>query len=454
MDGPSGLCPISLTWHQYQDVGHVYREWCEGGVSSSYLLQLKTNGKELDPRYFDEKEKRAFEASDAKEWLQWHLNEAVRVVPHSEEKQVPKNLIFSAPMRMLRVNRGTTGDLIAKSRMIAPGHCDPQLGLYRTDSPTTSLLGLFVVVVVGISKGWLGEIFDVTAAFLSGLKLERKAYIRGPREGIPPVNYRGKVYPGLDPYQLLEMLKGAYGFTEACRLWYLQARELLIAIGFVELLIVRAVFVLRDGSLLVGVLALHVDDGMLFGDMRNHLFQKARRELDKKFNIKAWRILSSQKDEMFLGMEWRLGEDMVVIHMNAYVMGLVAIGVGGCQDTGDFTESQQHEYKSGLAKLRWPVNRVLPRLAYKVSYLSQKKETDLNIACVKMLNDTIQEAKDMVMRNQGQIVLRPIDLEDLVVVTSFDAGFAGEEGRKMPKWFCEYRFHQCSLQAADYMQSC
>lgn len=34
------------------------------------LLKLKQNGKELDPRWFNEQEK-AFDFSDAKEWEQW-----------------------------------------------------------------------------------------------------------------------------------------------------------------------------------------------------------------------------------------------------------------------------------------------------------------------------------------------------------------------------------------------
>ena len=78
-------------------------------------------------------------------------------------------------------------------------------------------------------------------AFLSGKEIGRTVYTRGPPDGLPSVNGR----PAVKPYQLMQVLKGAYGLTEAPRLWYLRARELLVEIGFVELCCARAVFILQ-----------------------------------------------------------------------------------------------------------------------------------------------------------------------------------------------------------------
>ena len=64
------------------------------------------------------------------------------------------------------------------------------------------------------------ETFDVKTAFLSGKELGRDLYIKAPREGLPAV----AGWPALEPFRLIQVLKGAYGLTEAPRLWYLGQR--------------------------------------------------------------------------------------------------------------------------------------------------------------------------------------------------------------------------------------
>ena len=70
--------------------------------------------------------------------------------------------------------------------------------------------------------------FDVSTAFLSGREIGRTVYVRGPVDGLPSVNGIQRVRP----YKLMKVLKGAYGLTEAPRLWYLRARELLVDAWF------------------------------------------------------------------------------------------------------------------------------------------------------------------------------------------------------------------------------
>ncbi len=75
------------------------------------------------------------------------------------------------------------------------------------------------------------------------------------------------------PYQLLQVLKGAYGLVEATRLWYLQARNLVTDIGFKEIRMARAVFTYMVGNVLKAWLVLPVDDGMLSGDEEDPDYQ-------------------------------------------------------------------------------------------------------------------------------------------------------------------------------------
>ena len=118
------------------------------------------------------------------------------------------------------MNRGKTDDIEAKSRLVIPGHLDPQIGLFRTDAPTTSPLAVMVCATIAIRLDCSFEVFDIMTAFLSGMRMDRELYVRAPKEGLP--SPPGSGWPDVRPYALLRLLKGAYGLTEAPRLWYLR----------------------------------------------------------------------------------------------------------------------------------------------------------------------------------------------------------------------------------------
>lgn len=47
----------------------------------TFLLKMKTSGKELDAKRFDAREKALFDASDAAEWKSWIDNKVVQYIP-------------------------------------------------------------------------------------------------------------------------------------------------------------------------------------------------------------------------------------------------------------------------------------------------------------------------------------------------------------------------------------
>ena len=176
-------------------------------------MKFKKNMQELGPKAFNEEEKQAFDETDAAEWRQWLASGLVAVVAATRESSIPRELIFSTPVRCLRATYvKKLLLLLAKSRLISPGHRDPQVGLYGTDSPKTSNLAVMVVATLAAAQGWYFlPFFNVSTAFLSGKEIGRVVYVRGPADGLPSVNGR----PALRPYQLLQVLKGAYGLTES-----------------------------------------------------------------------------------------------------------------------------------------------------------------------------------------------------------------------------------------------
>ena len=336
-------------------------------------------------------------------------------------------------MRYVRTTRGSSAEeLVYKSRLIIPGHRDPQLGLYRTDAPTTSGLAVLTCAAIAASLEWPGEVFDVHTAFLSGKPIDREVYVRAPKEGLG-----GNETDKVRPYALLRLLKGAYGLTEAPRLWYLRARELLHDIGFEEIKCARAVFTLREASnRVVAFLTLHVDDGMLYGDRTSQCYLDARAEIDKVFSIKAWKKLSKDKRESYLGMQWRQDDEGLHVDMDEYIRGLEAVPVNRTEDEDRKLGAMEcHEYRSALAKLRWPVAHVLPELAYGVSRLAQHNVENITIGEMRKLNGLIQEAKKIQREGGAQLHLRKVELSKLLVLTPFDASYAKEPGSKSQSGF-------------------
>ena len=97
---------------------------------------------------------------------------------------------------------------------------------------------------VGQFRNWTVWSFDVTTAFLSGLETQRELYVKAPVDGLPPTDG----WDAILPYELLRVLKSAYGLTEAPRLWYLRAVELIHKTALKEIPAARATFVASENG--------------------------------------------------------------------------------------------------------------------------------------------------------------------------------------------------------------
>lgn len=149
-----------------------------------------------------------------------------------------KRLIFKAPARIVRVNKGALdGILRAKSRMVIPGHLDPRLGEYSI------LLRRQYGVPIGQGSEE-GGVHSCTCGWTTSMPTAWKE--------------------GCGTGELLRVCKSAYGLSEAPRLWYLRATELLVEIGFKEIPMCKATYIWKKGDSLdvAAILCLHVDDGI------------------------------------------------------------------------------------------------------------------------------------------------------------------------------------------------
>ena len=76
---PDGIYEANLKEEERRQFEHLWLEDLHDHLLAEVmLLKLKQSGKELDPKFFDEKERAEFLKADAKEWQQWVRNKVIR----------------------------------------------------------------------------------------------------------------------------------------------------------------------------------------------------------------------------------------------------------------------------------------------------------------------------------------------------------------------------------------
>ena len=150
----------------------LQREEADQKVCETFLLRMKASGKELDPRHFNFDEQEKFREADSAEWLSWIKNGVVEVVPKHLVSQIPKEKVFKTPLRWVRVNKNKEVDaaaqLLAKSRLVVPGHADPHLGEYRTDAPTVNPVSVRLLKTLAATKNRVLRVFEQIERFRCG----------------------------------------------------------------------------------------------------------------------------------------------------------------------------------------------------------------------------------------------------------------------------------------------
>ena len=173
------------------------------------------------------------------------------MIPAEEAAKVDPKRILPIPARFVRTNKGDDENIVAKLRIVVPGHLAPK-DENRTDAPIAPQVFLYMIFSWTVNCDWEMGTFDVKNAFLSGEDNPRKLYVRPPKEGIR----------GVPPDCLLELVKGVLGLKESPRLWWLKLRSCILEAGFEELKYVPGAFVLREpNGDVCGLLGVHVDDG-------------------------------------------------------------------------------------------------------------------------------------------------------------------------------------------------
>ena len=136
-----------------------------------------------------------------------------------------------------------------------------------TYSPVINFVVLMVLLTLMTQFGWNTTVFDITGAFTTA---EEKETIMCP----VPWGIRGTA-----PQEIWQIMMGLYGSRHAAVQFYERFRAWLQLLGFVRLLKDMCVFIKVTGEDSMLILAIYVDDAILF----EHNAAEAAKEFTKQF---------------------------------------------------------------------------------------------------------------------------------------------------------------------------
>ncbi len=374
-----------------------------------------------------------FREAESKQWGEHIATGALELldVKASEEirRTVPAERILGSRFAYRDKNLGKrravpTTPWRAKSRLVAAGHKDPDLGSsgsIEVDAPTVARSTLIALLQLCASKQWTAAAGDAQAAFLQGLELRRDLWLSLPRDGIE----------GVDPRQLAKIKKGIFGLSESPRMWFDRVCQVLLSETFVladgeykfrPCPLDPCVFILTkegDDGEPAGYLALHVDDILLVAPSETN--KTLQRKISSLFPVEDW-----EEDEFeYTGSHIKVTVDGIYVNQASFCEGrLFQVDVDKGQNGDDpATEEQAIDNRSLLGALSWLATQSRPDLQCGDALGQQLQRAPL-VRDVRFSNSLT--AKALRHKEKG-IVLRPIPLEEIVFVTFHDAGWANAE---------------------------
>ncbi|CAK0817025.1 unnamed protein product, partial [Prorocentrum cordatum] len=336
-------------------------------------IKRKQADKEIHWRAIKDSDRELFREAAAKQWSEWQKYGSCQVLSIEESEAIrgmikpslilPSRFVYRDKNTPLRTDKHPL-PVKAKARLCVGGHMDPRLaqGDLRTDAPTDTRNSTMLFFT--ICQRFDLEIYaaDVEAAFMQGDEQpDQQLHMAQPREGLP----------GLNPKQLIKILKGVFGLATAPRQWWAKLKRKLLAVE--EKLSDNYAFRLHQHSLdpalyygydqhgeLCAVVVAHVDD-LLLGISRKYpgLYDR----LHKLLPWGDWRGLPFT----FCGKQaWRDQEEVLHLRQTEYANTIEEIPLSKERKTdlsSDATPAEFSDNRSALGALGWLSSQTRPDLA-------------------------------------------------------------------------------------------
>ena len=326
--------------------------------------------------------------SNQKEETGWQKWGSIEPVPDDEA-----NAILADPQKKRRVLRSRAcyrnksrdpTKLIAKTRVVALGHLDPDLYKVARDAPTPSrtseylLLSIFIAGANQLMQNslvkWILWAGDVSTAFLQGAFDENERteplYLLPPRDQITLMakTFMSKLY---------KVKSNIYGLANALRTWFLEVVRRMKSINYLQHSLDHLLFYKIEAGERVSVCIVYVDDFLL---TCRETYNKS--ELLDLFTWGSQKQLSLEQPLEFKGKELTLKktkDDKLHLHVtqtkfiNNTEKGKVQ--KGRIAQGPPLTTAEETEFRSVTGSLQWLASQTRPDIAAWVSLSSRGKET-------------------------------------------------------------------------------
>ncbi|CAK0807406.1 unnamed protein product, partial [Prorocentrum cordatum] len=395
-------------------------------------IKRKQADKEIHWRAIKDSDRELFREAAAKQWSEWQKYGSCQALSIEESEAIrgmikpslilPSRFVYRDKNAPLRTDKHPL-PVKAKARLCVGGHMDPRLaqGDLRTDAPTVTRNSTMLFFT--ICQRFDLEIYaaDEEAAFMQGDEQpDQQLYMAQPREGLP----------GLNPKQLIKILKGVFGLATAPRQWWAKLKRTLLAVE--EKLSNNYVFRLHQHSLdpalyygydqhgeLCAVVVAHVDD-LLLGI--SHKYPGLYDRLHTLLPWGDWRGLPFT----FCGKQaWRDQEEVLHLRQTEDANTIEEIPLSKERKTdlsSDATPGEFSDNRSALGALGWLSSQTRPDLAAGVA-MGQRTQNKPTIQDLLETNRLIKLA-----RKHADVGLEFPKLRGpLCLVTYHDASWANAD---------------------------
>lgn len=292
---------------------------------------------------------------------------ALKPLSVQESRQVKRDLSDRiVPSRLVLTTKvEDSGEEIVKARWTARGDKDPDLfDLIRegkTQSPTISTNGRFVVLQTMASKGFTMQLGDVTGAFLEADAIGRqrgRLFMAQPKNG---------PFPDYEEEQLFEIIKPMYGLNDSPQMWYSKFKDTVEELQWTQSKLDPCVYHLWESvegsTTLAGILGVHVDDVLIGG--HGQYFEQTLSRLRQASPFRKWKI----REGTFCGSYISQAEDgTITVGQQEFVGKLSRPKLRNKADPNfEVTDEEASSLKSVLGGALWLAKETRPDLAVQVS---------------------------------------------------------------------------------------
>ncbi|CAK0889332.1 unnamed protein product [Prorocentrum cordatum] len=300
--------------------------------------------------------------------------------------------------------------LRGKARLVVLGFSDPDLLHLRTESPLASRRARQLLLAMAARHKLKLEKADAVTAFLQGETDEEKRKIYAD----PPKDVRQAF--GMKDDDVLQFLKTMYGFVHAPRKWWLHFKDTLKTLKLEIVQCEPCVGVIRDGSKMVGMVILRVDDMMIAGDHNNSAFLKKRQEIQQAFEWTPW----ESRAFVQCGISIRQNEDFTCsLAQDSYSLNVEPIKTRrGRKPTEGVSDKERSDLRGRLGTVGWRAQQSAPWLSAEVSLLQAEIPT-ATVSTTQQTNKLIRT-----MNDTADVVMLIPAIEQIAVVGWGDAAWA------------------------------